>query len=491
MITRKFKNDSKCGNRVAYVFGKNHEHKCDSVTFAGGNVYSDKAEDLAREMEIPTNMRRSATDKGPGLCGAHYMISLRPGEKLTVEEWKDVLDTTMTNLGYGKDHKYFGVIHENTEKQHMHIVANRISMDNYLLVNESKDYETLIDSARDLEIKYKHKIEPTTNPEDTWGVNELERDVKNFGREWSKYESELKKNPAPPKPNVKFRNIVLARVAASIEEAHAIAERKSTKKNPVQPTMVQFVAALKKREIDVKFTIKEGTTEITGITYIFDGRHITGRELKRSRLTFQKLIEQEGISYEPEKHFSALQRAVQFRAGESKESKHEKDLEKRRSGGNLPSGVARYDQINADDYMDAASGPRHRLSKKKEQKPKDEYFAIRVTMQKYHYAIARRMMPPTRVNSQYMIFAFKKDYREVRTEIETNRIIRLMHQMLSTLMTFFGIFKAQCELVMDFEYSPTSDGPIYTSHIEEQPPSLTPNIRLQQLRTTFQTDLSC
>ncbi|MGS0737595.1 relaxase/mobilization nuclease domain-containing protein [Pseudomonas sp. GG8] len=463
MITRKFKNDSTCSNRVKYVFGKNHEHKCDAVAFVGGNVYSDNVEGLEREIEIPTFMRRSALDKSPGRCGAHYMISLQTGEKLTVEEWRDVLDTTMAALGYTKDHKYFGVLHEDTDKQHMHIVANRTSMDDHLLISESKDYETLMDTARALEVKYKKKIGATPNPEETWGVNQLERDIKKYGRE-------LK---AGKNPDLKFRDILLARVATAIEEIHKTAKQKGTKESPTKPTMIQLVLALKKKGVDVEFTMKKDTDEIVGISYILDGKKISGRDLKRSRLTFQKLTEQEGISYEPEIHLRALQRAVQTRAVESKEQQHEKRLEKRRSGGNLPAGVAYYKQINSVDYKGTINGspgpgPGSRQTlKKKEPAQKDEYFAIRVQMQRYHYAIARRTMPPTRVNGQYMLFAFKKPYDEVKREIESNHIIRLMQSMMTLLQTVFAIFSAKCECIEDFKMDSFEDGPVYECNMKD------------------------
>jgi hypothetical protein len=458
MITRKFRNDSKCGDRVRYAFGNNHEHKCDSVTFVGGNVYSDNSDDLAVEMEIPTTMRKSALDKGPGRCGAHYMLSLQKGEQLSVSEWRDILDTTMAALGYTKDHKYFGVIHEDTGNQHMHIVANRISMDNHLLINESKDYETMMATARDLELKYNAKIEPTVSPEKTWGTNKLERDMKEFARDVK----------AKKKPTLQIKDVMIARIASAIEEVHAVAAKKSTEENVVKPTMIQLVKALQKKEINVEFATKKGTEEIVGINYIYNDTKISGRNLKRSRLTFQKLTVQEGISYE-QVDFRALQKAVcgRTRDVESKEDQHEKKLDKRRSGGNLPGGIKRYEQINADSEI--YRGPEYPGTKRLKKKPKkkDEYFAIRVQMQRFHYSIARRMMPPTKFNGQYMLFAFKKPYSEVRSEIQTNFAIELMMSMMAMLQTVFAVFKARCELVDYFDHNPVEDGPLYESHNEE------------------------
>ncbi|ROM89385.1 relaxase/mobilization nuclease domain-containing protein [Pseudomonas brassicacearum] len=470
MIARKFKNDSKCNDRVEYAFGKNHEHKCESVRFVGGNVYSTTVEDLAKEMEVPTMMRFSATAKAPGRCGGHYMLSLAPGESLTLDQWKTSLEAITRALGYTKDHKYFGVVHDDTEKQHMHIITNRTSMSDYKLVPDSKDYEALMNVARHLEVEF--HLTKVSMPEETWGINYEEHDLKKFNKEVKEGKE----------PNLLWRDTLVARVASAAE----------TIQNKQGGTMIDFVKILKRKEVNVELAVMLGTDNVVGINFEFRGKKISGRNLKRARFTFQKLTDQEGISYEPEM-FQKIQRIVSTRTVESATKQKEKRLEKRRVGGNLPAGIGYYRQINADHYV--KHGPSDftlgKQNKKKAPPKNDEYFAICVQMQRYHYSIARRMMPPTRFNSQYMLFAFKKNYREVRTEIEVNRVIRLMQQMMSTLMTFFGIFKAQCELITDFEYSPTSDGPTYTSHIEEQPPSLTPNIRLQQLRTTFQPELNC
>ena len=88
-------------------------------------------------------------------------------------------------------------------------------------------------------------------------------------------------------------------------------------------------------------------------------------------------------------------------------------------------------------------------------------------MQRFHYSIARRMMPPTKFNGQYMLFAFKKPYSEVRSEIQTNFAIELMMSMMAMLQTVFAVFKARCELVDNFNHNPVEDGPLYESHNEE------------------------
>jgi hypothetical protein len=446
MIARKFKNDSKCKDRVEYAFGKNHEHKCESVRFVGGNVYSTTVDDLAEEMEVPTIMRFSATAKGPGRCGGHYMLSLAPGESLTLGQWKTSLEAVAMALGYTKDHKYFGVVHDDTEKQHMHIVTNRTSMSDYKLVSDSKDYEALMNVARYLEVKF--DLTDVSMPEETWGVNYEERDFKQFNKAVKEGNE----------PNLLWRDALVARVASAVE----------TVQNKQGSTMIDFVRILKRKEVNVELAVKPGTDDVVGINFEFKGKKISGRKLKRARFTFQKLTDQEGITYEPDM-FQKIQKIVSTRTVESATEQKEKRLEKRRVGGNLPAGIGYYKQIKADDYVnhgpsDSSFG---KLNKKKERPRKDEYFAIRVQMQRFHYSIARRMMPPTRFNGQYMLFAFKKPYSEVRCEIETNFVLALMMSMMAMLQTMFAVFKARCELVDNFDHNPAEDGPMYERHNEK------------------------
>lgn len=63
--------------------------------------------------------------------------------------------------------------------------------------------------------------------------------------------------------------------------------------------MFDFVRALRKQKVYIKLTLNDDG-QPKGISFEFDGKHISGRQLKRSRLTWHKLTTQEGIHYDPE-----------------------------------------------------------------------------------------------------------------------------------------------------------------------------------------------
>ncbi|HHG4879531.1 TPA: relaxase/mobilization nuclease domain-containing protein [Pseudomonas aeruginosa] len=269
MIARKFPNDKdSAAGRVMYVAGKNHDHKVERVIFVGGNILSSTPEELVDEMNAPSELRKAATGKDTGLCHMHYMLSLAPGETLNVQQWRDILYKTMSALGYTEDHKFYGEIHEDTDLQHIHIVANRTSMRTHMLLSESNDYQALMNVCREVELEYGLRVVP--NPHETFGVNLTREEV-----EASQKSGE-----------VAWKHKLIARVATAIERTQASGGN-----------MIDFIKLLIRAEIGIELTTDK-TGKPIGISYEFEGISISGRELKRSRFTWQNLTGREGIHYD-------------------------------------------------------------------------------------------------------------------------------------------------------------------------------------------------
>ena len=99
---------------------------------------------------------------------------------------------------------------------------------------------------------------------------------------------------------------MIAKIAGAIEAT-----------NQVQGDMFTFTRLLRKQKVYINLTLNdEGQPK--GISFEFDGKHISGRQLKRSRLTWHKLTTQEGIHYDPET-ISELQREIARRDREEQE----------------------------------------------------------------------------------------------------------------------------------------------------------------------------
>lgn len=85
-----------------------------------------------------------------------------------------------------------------------------------------------------------------------------------------------------------LKHKMIAKIAGAIEAT-----------NQPQGDMFDFVRALRKQKVYINLTLNdEGQPK--GISFEFDGKHISGRQLKRSRLTWHKLTTQEATHYDPE-----------------------------------------------------------------------------------------------------------------------------------------------------------------------------------------------
>ncbi|MCZ7719923.1 relaxase/mobilization nuclease domain-containing protein [Pseudomonas aeruginosa] len=408
MISRKFANESGSSKtRVEYVFGKGHEHKCDLVEFVGGNVFSSTPDELIEELDTPCHLRKAATGKDSGKCHTHYMLSLAPGESLHAKEWRKILFKTMTALGYTEEHKFFGELHKNTDHQHMHICGNRISMRDYKLLSESNDYEILMQVCREIELEYGLHIVPM--PHETFGVNLTREEV------------EASENTG----QVAWKHKLIARVATALERTQ---ERNGN--------MRDFIKLLNKAEIGVELTTDK-SGKPTGISFKFEGKSISGRELKRSRFTWKNLTNREGIHYD-ESMLQELQKTVRTRNAEPKEQ-----------SGPRPTG---HPGISSFQYKE--TGKKVKSSKA---------FAIVVHTDRLRRTAISRLLEPSYSNGNNLFYVFNNNEKlkrnEVQMKIMNENAIKMSETALRLIEAILSMFR--CEIKI--EYSPAeSEGPLYT-----------------------------
>ncbi|WP_145279499.1 relaxase/mobilization nuclease domain-containing protein [Pseudomonas sp. URMO17WK12:I11] len=411
MISRKFANESGSSKtRVEYVFGKGHEHKCEQVELVGGNVISKDIEELIEEMDAPCHLRRAATGKDSGKCHMHYMLSLPGNERLGLIQWRQVLEKTMSALGYTEDHKFFGMLHHDTDNQHMHVLTNRISMRDYKLLSESNDYEILMQVCREIEQEYGLHVVPM--PHETFGVNLTREEV----------EASQKTG------QVAWKHKLIARVATALER---IQEKGGN--------MLDFIKLLNKAEIGVELTTDK-SGKPTGISYKFEGKSISGRELKRSRFTWQNLIKREGIHYD-ESMLQELQKTVRTRNGEAK----------------------------------AATGPQptgHQglsVFKTGQKVKQRNAFVIVVYTDRFRKTAISRLLEPSYTNGNKLFYVFNSNEKLTRNEVQmkimTENAVRMAETALRLIEAIMSIFRCKFEV----DYAPEeTDGLIYT--LDEQVP---------------------
>lgn len=290
-------------NRIEYIFGlSKHEHAITTIKTIGKNCFApdplrrghtkDKidAEGMIQEFDAIEKMRDSAIDSDRVIKPVwHAMLSLKPGESLTDEQWLEAVETYLIDLGFGLENKWVAVLHGDTDHQHVHIVANRICMnEEFTVVKDSNERMRSCDSTSGIEDRFGLSKAPA--PKETWGTPISRAQLEASQRDGS----------------IPLKHRMIAKIAGAVEACQAQGG-----------DMFLLVQLLRRQQVYIHFA-KNAEGQPTGIAYELNGTIISGRKLKRSRLTFQKLIQQEGISYDPET-FPALEAEAARRDAESQE----------------------------------------------------------------------------------------------------------------------------------------------------------------------------
>jgi len=290
-------------NRIRYIFGcTKHDHEISSIRTISHNTMSkdplpgvlqgNEADltDMIKEFDQVETLRRFAIDSDKPIKPVfHAMLSLRPGESLTTPQWRQAVTKYMTDLGFDETTQYVAVMHQDKDHQHVHIVANRIRLnDEFSMVKDSNERSISLESVSSIEDRF--NLSKAPKPKDTWGVSITHAEL----------QASIRDNDLP------LKHKMIAKIAGAIEATNA-----------VDGDMFTFTRLLRRQKVYINLSLNdEGQPK--GISFEFDGKHISGRQLKRSRLTWHKLITQEGINYDPET-ISELQNEIARRDREEQE----------------------------------------------------------------------------------------------------------------------------------------------------------------------------
>lgn len=290
-------------NRIRYIFGcTKHDHEISGIRTISHNTMSkdplpgvlqgNEADltELIKEFDQVETLRRFAIDSDKPIKPVfHAMLSLRPGESLTTPQWRTAIQTYLSDLGFDETCQHVAVMHQDKDHQHVHIVANRIRLnDEFSMVKDSNERSMSLDSVSGIEDRF--NLSKAPKPKDTWGVSITHAEL----------QASIRDNDLP------LKHKMIAKIAGAIEATNA-----------QDGDMFDFVRSLRKQKVYINLTLNdEGQPK--GISFEFDGKHISGRQLKRSRLTWHKLTTQEGIHYDPET-ISELQDEIARRDSEEQE----------------------------------------------------------------------------------------------------------------------------------------------------------------------------
>ncbi|MFS7629884.1 relaxase/mobilization nuclease domain-containing protein [Klebsiella pneumoniae] len=131
-------------NRVDYILKDDHDFICSNMSSDYNNV-----SDLTDEFKTVSSFRQDI--KKPVF---HAFLSLPKDEKLTDEQWQEIAKDYLKEMNIDiEKHQYICVRHNDTDKEHIHIVANRIGLDGSVWLGQHSAFNTIAACER-LEVKH-------------------------------------------------------------------------------------------------------------------------------------------------------------------------------------------------------------------------------------------------------------------------------------------------------------------------------------------------
>ncbi|HFP2891913.1 TPA: relaxase/mobilization nuclease domain-containing protein [Escherichia coli] len=131
-------------NRVEYILKDDHDFICSNMASDYNNV-----SDLTDEFKTVSSFRQDI--EKPVF---HAFLSLPKNEHLTDEQWQEIAKDYLKEMNIDIDkHQYICVRHNDTDKEHIHIVANRVGLDGSVWLGQHSAFNTIAACER-LEIKH-------------------------------------------------------------------------------------------------------------------------------------------------------------------------------------------------------------------------------------------------------------------------------------------------------------------------------------------------
>ena len=181
----------------------------------------------------------------------HAVLSLRPGEALSVDQWNDAARRYLAALGFN-DTPYVLVRHNNREHDHVHIVASRVRYDGSVVSDRQDRFKGLA-AVRELSREYGLAMGPRRG------------------------------------------------AAVLPEELRTLIRRAAGG----QPTFATFLARLEASGVRVTTYLSARSQKVQGLAFHLDGATFKGSQLGRE-LTWNGLQKSLGVRYEPATDLPAL-----------------------------------------------------------------------------------------------------------------------------------------------------------------------------------------
>ena len=209
-----------------------------------------------------------------GKAVVHVSLSAALGEKLTNEQWQAIGEKYVRGMGF-KNSQYVITRHNDTEHQHIHIIANRVTMAGGV-VSDGKDYARQETLMREIEREY--------------GLQRVEPSKEAMRKAPTKGEIEAAVRTSQPSTRQQLQQICTA----------AVKDCKS---------FTVYQERLEAAGVEVVPVVQLGGAKLSGLSYRLDGVTMKGSDLGRGFTGAG--IQKQGISYEQDRDFAAVSRSIE------------------------------------------------------------------------------------------------------------------------------------------------------------------------------------
>ncbi|GKW33892.1 hypothetical protein PEC730217_26720 [Pectobacterium carotovorum subsp. carotovorum] len=270
---------------VLYALKPGSHHKCTPYVI-GGNMLGDIAGDLIAEFNTTKTLRPDVVKPV-----WHNSLRLPKNEALTNSEWSEIADDYMSRMGFSETHLRCYVLHDDTEGQHIHIIASRIDLTNgslYLGKNEN-----LISTRIIQQLECDYSLTRTKGPE----LVASPSPASPFPPSLSRKSPTQKSMVAIPKPKKLSRNEAMMEKYKGEPSPKAVIQEALEELLAGKPSTTEFVTQLVARNITVVPNIAS-TGKMNGFSFEYAGIAFKASQLGKG---YSWSALQNRLDYQPER----------------------------------------------------------------------------------------------------------------------------------------------------------------------------------------------
>lgn len=249
----------------------------------GGNVEAGDAKEMSKQFAI-TRLLRTDVKKPVWHCS----LSLIAGERLSSEEWSEIAADFMKEMQFDEDTLYTAVRHSDTDKDHIHIVASRVSLSGKIWHGKHEAFNA-ITATQTLEKRHNLTLTP--------GLGAADNEKRKARTKLSIEElSKAERTGIRPARDV---------IADAIESALQSTETQS---------LTDFIKRLEAQNVFVIPKISSQKRDLQGLSFEYDNLVFAGSKIATNSAYALSKLKKRGVEYEQTRDSEAINHCIRLAA---------------------------------------------------------------------------------------------------------------------------------------------------------------------------------